>query len=297
MKKISRKLQPIALWLSLHDTSPTVKAEKRAVYCHNSFPFLKWNFRDLVFAPNIVLFALFSKFFYRVNIHQNDFVIVQQEWFRTAFIKLFNLNRTQIIVSPPDVGTSVKQNDSLEIPSAEHNGIYTFIYPAIADSHKNFECICRAAELLWKKGVRNFRVLLTIKGDENRYAKWLYANWGKDIPTIEFLGYLDRSTLFSFYEKAQSLIFASKVETWGLPITEFSAFKKPMLLADLPYARETAQGADMVVFFDVNSPDILANYMQELIEGNTTSVHSLDKLPLQEPYAVGWPSLFSILLS
>lgn len=39
MHRISRQLAPVYLWLSLHDTTPFVKAERQAVYCQTSFPF------------------------------------------------------------------------------------------------------------------------------------------------------------------------------------------------------------------------------------------------------------------
>jgi hypothetical protein len=41
MRGISEKLQPVDLWLSLHDTTPNVVAKRQAVYCQTSFPFLK----------------------------------------------------------------------------------------------------------------------------------------------------------------------------------------------------------------------------------------------------------------
>ena len=46
MKGISEKLQPVDLWLSLHDTTPNVVAKRQAVYCQTSFPFLKVQLRD-----------------------------------------------------------------------------------------------------------------------------------------------------------------------------------------------------------------------------------------------------------
>lgn len=296
LRKISEDLQPVALWLSLHDTSPSVVADRRAVYCHNSFPFLKWNLRDIFFAPKIVLFALFSKFFYRINIHQNSYVIVQQEWFRQAFVKLFKLNTEKIIVSPPSLDTASPLPSKTLRPNASPNDSYTFLYPAIADSHKNFECICRAADILQQWGVRNFKVLLTIKGDENRYAKWLFENWGRDNPAIEFLGYLDRETLFNYYKAVDSLIFASKVETWGLPISEFAQFQKPMLLADLAYARETAQGNSNIAFFSEEDAKQLAEKMQKLIDGDRSFLQYIEKKEIAEPKVGSWEALFDFLL-
>lgn len=55
----------------------------------------------------------------------------------------------------------------------EHN-VFTFIFVSTPDCHKNFETLCEAAKALEHKiGVGKFNVVLTIKGDENRYSKYL----------------------------------------------------------------------------------------------------------------------------
>ena len=81
MHSISQELAPVYLWLSLHDTSPRVKADRQAVYCQTSFPFYQWTWRDFCFDFKIPLFACFTRFAYRVNVHSNRYLIVQQEWF------------------------------------------------------------------------------------------------------------------------------------------------------------------------------------------------------------------------
>ena len=69
---------PVYLWLSLHDATPRVVAERRVVYCQTSFPFYKWSWRDFLFDYKIVLFALFTRWIYRINVHRNTYLIVQQ---------------------------------------------------------------------------------------------------------------------------------------------------------------------------------------------------------------------------
>ncbi|TDS13796.1 glycosyltransferase [Sphingobacterium paludis] len=292
LRNLSKSLQPVALWFSLHDTTPSVVATRRAVYCHNSFPFLKWNLRDVLFAPKIVLFALFSRFIYQFNIQKNNYVVVQQEWFRDAFVRLFNLNAKQIIVAPAN-GTKLHLDVVTRQATPDK---VVFIYPAIADSHKNFECICAAAECLWAKGVRNFEVLLTISGEENTYTKWLFNRWAKKTPALRFLGYLDRATLFQHYQASDCLIFSSKVETWGLPISEFSQYGRPLLLADLPYAHETAKGNNEVAFFGIDDHQVLASYMEKLIAGDKSFLKPVPDTPLQEPVVQSWEELFMKLL-
>lgn len=291
MNSISKKIGPVYLWLSLHDTTPNVTAEKRAVYCHNPFPFYHWNWRECFFAPRIVMFALFSRFIYKKNLHQNNAVIVQQQWLRDEFKRLFNISRSKIIVALPEVLQREKLSDELTFPGKE----YAFIYAASANSHKNFECLCKAAAVLEADGMANFKVYLTISGTENRYAEWLHAHWGGN-KRLQFIGFQHRADLFRYYERSGCLIFPSKVETWGLPISEFADLNRPMLLADLPYAHETAAGSKQVAFFNPDRPDILAAQMKRLIQGDRSFLSAVPDQPIESPVVRSWAGLFSLLL-
>lgn len=293
MKKISKQIGPVYLWFSLHDTTPNVVAERRAVYCHNPFPFYKWKWWELIVAPKIVMFALFSKFIYRKNIHKNHYVIVQQQWLKDAFKHLFNLSKNKVVVALPDMVKSV-EHSSGDIQSRRKE--YRFIYPASVNSHKNFECLCRAASILEKEGFTNFRVYLTSNGKENRYAAWLGESWGRSVQSLQLIGFQDKETLFALYAQSDCLVFPSKVETWGLPISEFAAWKKPMLLADLPYAHETAAGSSQVSFFGPDSPEMLAEQMKRLIQGDVSFLKLAPDVALEAPVTRSWKELFDILL-
>ncbi|MDR0795869.1 MAG: glycosyltransferase family 4 protein [Tannerella sp.] len=297
MKKYANQLSPVYLWLSLHDATPNVVAERRVVYCHNSFPYYKWKLREWWFAPKIVLFALFTKYIYRKNMDKNKYVVVQQEWMKQDFIHSFGLKEKSIIVAPPPVILK-NQPDGIAEPDHTAQCDYSFLYAAAPDSHKNFECICQAAKILEeKKGISNFKVYITVKGNENRYAGWLFRKWGKAVNQLHFTGYLDKPSLYAFYHRCHCLIFPSKVETWGLPITEFSAYKKPMLLADLPYARETAGGCSKVAFFNPDDPNELAVKMKRLIQGDDSFLTTPEETIIPPPVARSWQELFDILLT
>ncbi|KEQ28186.1 glycosyltransferase [Pedobacter antarcticus 4BY] len=289
-KRMSKKLGPVSLWLSLHDTTPNVVAERRAVYCHNPFPFYKWKWREWFFTPKIVLLAIFSKFIYKKNITKNTHVVVQQEWIREAFLQMFYLHSKQIIVASPD---RPSEDNILDLSAGEEN--YNFVYAASPNSHKNFECLTEATEILQDLGVLGFKVSITVKGEENAYAHWLYKKWGH-LSSLNFAGFMTRETLFGFYAKSHCLVFPSKVETWGLPITEFGAFDKPMLLADLPYAYETAAGCNHVAFFDPNNPQELAKLMMSLIRGDSKGLEKVQE-KVKTPHAVSsWEEMFKTLL-
>lgn len=292
MNKISKKLSPVYLWFSLHDTSPTVRAERRAVYCHNSYFNYKWKLHDLIFAPKIALFSIFTKFIYRTNIHKNNYLVVQQEWFRKDMSNIFEIPLSKIIVARPESPVI----HPTEASNIVNNGTYSFVFAGSPNSHKNFEIICKAVNILIKDyNISNFLVSLTVKGNENKYASWLFHNWGH-LENIHFAGFIPKDNLFKLYEESNCLIFPSKVESWGLPISEYARFNKPMLLADLPYAHETAEGSNYTSFFEPTNAKELAEKMKDLIMGHTEFLAAIPSKFIEEPVVKSWKDAFTILL-
>ena len=290
LPRISRTLPDTELWLSLHDTTPRVKARRQAVYCHAPFPFMKSRLRDWKMDYKIALFSLFTRYAYKWNVRRNRYLIVQQSWMRDALSHLLHFPANSIIVAPPSF-------KPLAIPNRDMQQPPVFLYPATADVHKDFETLCQAARLLENRvGKNRFRVLLTIKGDENRYAQWLNRNWG-DVASLDFHGLLSRDALAEDYAEAACLVFPSRAETWGLPISEFLPTGKPMILADLPYAHCTASGAQKVAFFRVMDPGSLAERMEDILEGRNDIFSPVPTTEISAPYAPDWDSLFHMLLS
>ncbi len=292
MKRISKQLAPVYLWLSLHDTTPQVIADRQAVYCQTSFPFMKMRLRDLKFDYKIVLFTLFTRLAYSVNIKKNKYLIVQAEWLRDGFSKMFNLPRDRFIVAPPE-RQEVDKADCASFPS----NMTTFLFAATPDCHKNFELICEAASRLEHSiGKGRFKVVFTIDGTENKYSHWLKSRYGH-IDCLEFAGYMSKERLYKQYAATDCLVFPSRVETWGLPISEFSVYGKPMLLADLPYAHETAKGSTMVAFFNVDSPEDLKKKMEMVVNSDYSVFRTIENECMEMPFCPTWKALFDVLLA
>ncbi|QQL50857.1 glycosyltransferase [Mucilaginibacter ginkgonis] len=292
-KKLSKEIAPY-LWFSLNDMSSSVTAERRAVYCHNPTPFKKLDFKDLRMEPSVFFFTLFYKYLYKINIHRNNYVVVQQNWIRDGFVRLFKLDAKKIIVSPPKVGNlSIHESDPGEFQ--KHGSETIFCFPALARPFKNIELIAAATQLLVQSGVTNFKVLLTIDGTENEYAKEIFSKYGQ-LRQLGFLGKLKREDVFKLYAASDCLIFPSTLETWGLPITEFKLFNKPILAANLPYAKETVSDYDKVCFFDPGEVQQLVEAMKGVIH-NSITFDLTSKMKISLPFANGWKELFDLLLS
>lgn len=285
-KKLSKELKPY-LWLSLHDITPNVETEKLAVYCHNSTPFYKMKIKDIKYDRKVYLFSKLYKYLYRINIKRNDYVIVQQDWIRKKFEEMYKIKN--IIVAPPENKYLVqKENDKNKV---EEN---TFFYPSFPRIFKNFEIICKAVQQLEKKGIKNFKVYLTIDGTENLYSKEILEKY-KNLKCVEFLGLLTREEVFEYYSKVECLIFPSKLETWGLPISEFKIYNKPIILSELEYAHETVGEYNKCLFFNPNSENELEKRMLKIInkEDKFTKTKKIKESGL---YAKHWEDLFEILL-
>ncbi|MFH1440793.1 MAG: glycosyltransferase [Candidatus Omnitrophota bacterium] len=288
--KLSRRLNPF-LWLSLHDIIPNVTAQRLAVYCHNASSFYELSLKEAVIDPRFALFNLFYKYLYMINIKKADSVIVQQDWLRREFIKLFRLKN--VIVAHPkiyDEHPLKKENGNIR-----HKGDFIFFYPAFPRFFKNFEVVCRASEVLLKQGIANFKIIFTIFGNENWYSKSIYNSF-KHIKNIIFLGLQKREDIINLYDAAGCLIFPSKLETWGLPITEFEKYNKPILLADLPYAHETLGTYGKAKFFSPNNHKQLADAMKSVMD-ETATFENIKSNIIAKPFSQDWKELFEILLS
>lgn len=282
--RISRKLKP-TLWLSLHDITPRVSAARQAVYCHNPSPFYHIGLREAVMEPTFLMFNQFYALLYRVFIGRNYCVIVQQSWLRDEF--LTRMGHLPIVVAHPSMPTNEKT------PTHAPGAKFVVIYPALPRVFKNIETLCKAAQILASRGINGFEVRLTLDGTENRYARWLRRQFA-DTTQIRFIGRQTKDEMATQYGETDAVVFPSKLETWGLPITEAKAQRRPLLVADLPYARETVGNYDLVSFFPAESPEALADLMQSMVakKWKPTGNHHADP---EAPFAANWASLWRFL--
>jgi glycosyltransferase involved in cell wall biosynthesis len=289
LRALSRRLRPF-LWLSMHDMTPNVTAEVRAVYCHNPSPFYQLGAREALTDWKFSLFTFFYRYLYAINLRRNDLVIVQQEWLRDEFRRRYQV--PNIVVAHPRIPSLVIP--ALHEEQQPEGQAVRFFYPTYPRSFKNVELLLQAARILEQAGVDGFTVWLTIDGTENRYAAKLRSQYGA-LRSVSWLGIMPRDRILLLYAKADCLLFPSKLETWGMPISEFQQTGKPMLVIDLPYAHETVGTYNAVKFFPPGTPRVLADAMESFVQGRLAfSQTSAPSIPA--PFAADWTELFHILL-
>lgn len=284
-KRLTKRIT-VDLWISLHDITPNVNSKRQVVYCHNPSPFARATWRDSWFDPKYLIFTLLYGFLYSVNIRKNHSVVVQQNWLREEFKSRFRVDRV-IVARPDSLKVDSLNNCGYKPVSIDRNCI--FFFPSLPRCFKNFELIGAAVEILERSNEWTGRVRWTIDGTENSYTRWLRKRFGR-LRSIEWIGRQDREQMCKQYSEVDCLIFPSRVETWGLPISEAKSANLPLLLVDLPYAHETVGSWDRVAFFPLNAPSVLAQQMASFASGEFVFTKTTAHRP-DEPTADGWKDL------
>ena len=280
-RDLSREIG-VDVWLSLHDISPRVVARRQVVYCHQPAPFYRMPLRGILEDPRYFLFTRFYRFLYGFNIRANDLVVVQQDWIRQQFRRMFGIGNVAVAypVSHASEGRLVA------LAPGERR---VLLYPALPRSFKNFDTLCQAAATVERTFGPDFEVRITVSGDENAYAARLRRQYG-GIAAVRFIGRQTPQQMQAQYAEASAVVFPSLLETWGLPITEGKALGKVLMLADLPYAHEALGAYGRACFFDPQSPSALAALMLRHLSGEEVGTPHAGRA-VAEPYAPDWAAL------
>jgi glycosyltransferase involved in cell wall biosynthesis len=289
LKSISRELDA-DLWLSMHDMTPNVTARRRAVYCHNPTPFYSLRVRDALKSWKFPAWVLLYGYLYRVNIRKNHFVIVQQDWLRREFERRYGLKN--VVVAHPISKTESIRMEASDVRAKDQR--FRFFYPAYPRLFKNHELILDAVHILEREGSFDYEVWVTFDAHTSPYARSLVTKY-EHLRSVKWLGVLAHSAVLERYRYTDCLLFPSKLETWGLPIMEFKVTGRPMIVADLPYARETVGSYEQVAFVPVDSPSRLVELMRGAIRNEKVFARVEGSL-IAPPFARNWHELWHLLL-
>jgi glycosyltransferase involved in cell wall biosynthesis len=258
-KKLSKQVQP-DIWFSLHDTTPNVVAKKQFVYCHHPTTLFKPTWKDWKFDYKIGVFSVLYDFLFKINISKNHTVFVQQHWIKEVFEKRFNITNIKVAI-PQFVEEISKEKIALN-----ENKIH-FFYPSFPKSFKNIEYLFEAIKLVPEEVLNSCEFHITgLKKNNTKYVNYLNEKYKST--EANRLKLLNKNIMLKYYNSIDYLVFPSKIETWGLPISEAKAHHKNMLLANLPYAKEACGNYENVSFFNLENPKELAEMITEIVAKN-----------------------------
>ena len=281
---LSKKIKPNT-WLSLHDVSPNIICKNKITYFHNLDPFAKAKLIDWRFDKKYSLFTLFYIYLYKINSNKLKHIIVQQNFIKQLFK---NKGFKNIIVARP---VHVLQNnfDTITLNNKKLN----FIFPSEAKVFKNHILIAEALKLLPENIQNQIEIYFTFDSNTNKFSNYFCEKY-KNLASIKYLGWLSKNELYGYYQAVDALLFPSKLETWGLPISEIQQFEKPIIISNLEYAQESIGSYDKVIFFNPKDPKNIADILLKMVNKEIT----YQKVNCEEkPDFKDWESLLTYILS
>jgi len=165
---------------------------------------------------------------------------------------------------------SQKENVRTKIVNFFTGNTPVFLTVSTIEPRKNHKFILEAFDKLWDS---NQDVKLCFIGKEG----WKVEKFMKKIKNHKFLNDkffvlhdANDAELSYAYQNSRSLVFASFVEGFGLPIIESLNLKLPVLASDIPIHKEV--GGTTADYFDLNSVDMLIKKINYLKDNNKEDI-------------------------
>jgi glycosyltransferase involved in cell wall biosynthesis len=203
---------------------------------------------------------------YREFCHQAHIVPVGSEWMRKEIINHFNLDQTKVKViplGPPVDAYSLPSEDEIEKTRLDLSLPEPFLfYPAQTWPHKNHITMIKALSLLQKQ--HNLRPSLVCSGKTNDYFPIIKKELKKLKLTsqVKFIGFISPFEIQCLYRLCRLMVFPSKYEGWGLPVTEALRIGSPIACSRLNVLMEQAENASL--YFDPDNPQEIADTVYRL---------------------------------
>jgi glycosyltransferase involved in cell wall biosynthesis len=203
---------------------------------------------------------------FRTYCDQAQMVSVASSWMKWEFIKHLGLRQSKVKVVPmaPSVDAyPVPIEEDLLAARRKFGLSESFLfYPAKTWGHKNHIGLCEALSIL--RARHGLTLPLVCSGGETPFFPKIRDRMKKlDLTSqVRFIGFVPPLELLCLYRLCRCVIFPSKYEGWGLPITEAMRLGVPVACSGLPVLKE--QAGDAALFFDPGDPQAIADAIARL---------------------------------
>jgi glycosyltransferase involved in cell wall biosynthesis len=242
----------------------------------NELPWGKWpsNTRKIVTIHDVIFdlyprqYAAIDRYIYRKKtahaLKTADIVIATSQATANDLVNLYHIDENKISVIYQTCGQAHwKPYDASEVTAYKNKRQLNrpfILYVSSFQPRKNHLLLLKAFKLLADKHTR-----LVLAGR----AKETYKDCARFVKDnqlenrVVFLTDISNAELPLLYRCAQSFVYPSMVEGFGIPLIEAACAGLPIAASDIPVFNEIApQGT---LFFDFNDPQKISSVMQELI--------------------------------
>lgn len=257
--RIAKSTRP-ALILSLQNLLVPKTKTPQVLYVHQPLPFVPHRFGLL----RNTVFWIYQNVIGRMiirSIRKAASVIVQTRWMKQACIDKAGVGGDKISIIPPRI-----ELENVEPYADTPENRRVFFYPAGPYDYKDHMLILKACAKLMSAGITDYKVIFTLTGQENKYARLLRKVAERGSLPVVFSGQMCREEVFSLYARSV-LLFPSFIETFGLPLVEAKKAGAIVLAADMPFGREILNGYRNAAFFGMGDADGLFALMKRCMAG------------------------------
>lgn len=272
-ERIINALRPDVV-LSLQNTTVTGVDCPQILYLHQSLPFFQER-RYSFLKPKESRVALYQRAvggLIKRSVRRADRVVVQTAWLRDAIVEA-GVHPARVVQVLPDLEPELL--DLAASPNGRDPNL--FVCPTAAWAYKNTHCVLEAARILTARGLAP-SITVTLPD-------------GPPIPGVRYVGNVSREAVLRELTRG-TLLFPSRVESYGLPLAEARALGAPVLAADRHYAHEVLAGYPNARFFDPDAPAELASQMAESMDRTWTPM-KIESLPPTDPPA--WDVIIDVI--
>ena len=242
-RRIIKRFRPDKVYSLQNKGIPFFKGEQD-VYLHLPFVLCDYKFnlkkdgKRLWLYQNVLSKNIFS------SLRKVSKVIVQTNWMKDALVQKAKVKSEHIEVQTPDITMN-----NIGVYRPNNNEELIFFYPATSFRYKNHITALRAMKYAVDRGLDNYKVIFTIKKEENRYTEELFNFAYENKINVDFHGQIPRNEVFEMYTKSV-LLFPSMVESFGMPLLEARLTGSPILASNCPFCNEILSGYNNCIFFD-----------------------------------------------
>lgn len=240
------------IYLSMQSYVLNIGCVPQFVLMHQPIPFSDLKFSDIEF-KNWLKYDLILKYLLKRQKKYINGIIVQTNWMKQALINKFDYNCPIQIIRPPV--DDIKNNNNplpVKVEKLFQNENIKLIYPTNSEKYKNNKRLIKAVLIFNKNHNTKVSLYLTLDGISSEY--------------INYTGKIPYESILTFYKKTDAMIFPSLTETLGLPLLEAQLYNIPLLVSDLPYAREIC--GDNCLYFDPISTESIEYAIKQFVEKN-----------------------------
>ena len=286
-KKVIRGFAPDVLF-SLQNTLPLGYKGRQVLYVHQPLGFQKTK-RFSFFRRNEREYAVYQHLIGKMinaSVKRADVIIVQTEWMKDAVLEQTHVAKDKvkkILPIMPDLGAYRKD---------VHPSATEFFYPSGNMRYKNHEVLYQSASILHGKGIRDFRIRITLTKEQ--LLENLTEHDAQILHYFDCMGPLERHEVLSMYQKS-TLVFPSYIETYGYPPAEASAIGTLVLASDCPFCREVLGSYVNGYYFDPFDAAGLADLLSDIISGRIVC-KPVPAGEVQAEESPGWAAVCGLIL-